>query len=136
MDEEDASQNATPGEIIAREVLEETGLEVMIINHRPVGEYPTVNHSDVAITYLCGAVRGELVPTAEGVDARFFNPDEIMELARIGDVEGGLVGGLQTSTGGVPRHIQMCLHFFTRAWGDDIFRGHARGYCDELGIPT
>jgi 8-oxo-dGTP pyrophosphatase MutT (NUDIX family) len=135
VDETDVLRNATAEEIVTREVMEETGLQVKIADHRPVGEYPTADHSDVAITYLCTPVGGGLVKTDEGIDARFFNPDEIMELARIGDVEGGLVGGLRTSSGGVPRHIQMCLHFFTRACDNTTFRSQAEDYCDMLGIP-
>ena len=43
----------------------------------------------------------------------FLSPDVIMTLTQAGDRPKGLVGGIKTSTGGVPRHIQMCLHAFT-----------------------
>jgi hypothetical protein len=60
-----------------------------------------------------------------------------MKMARIGDTAGGLVGGIKTSsTGGVPRHIQMVLHFFTRVGPNNAYRAQAEQFCKELGIPA
>lgn len=135
VDEEDAAASCTPEDIVAREVKEETGLDIIFADHRPVGEYPTAKHTDVAITYLCKEVGGQLLPKDEGVSFMYVSPSEAMELARKGDVPGGLVGGIKTSTGGVPRHIQMILHFFTRVGQDEQYREEAKRYCKELGIP-
>lgn len=139
IDESDVATSRTPQEVVVREVAEETGLVVKLDN-RPVGTYATVGHTDRATTWLCMVVGGELRPTAEGIQAKYFSPSEIMDLARIGDKQGGLVGGLKTSIGGVPRHIQMCLHAFTRQGEDFLFRnsqygGEAFRYCEKLGIP-
>ena len=136
VDEKDAEVSATPEKIMYREVVEETGLEVMIADYRPVGEYPTVKHTDIAITYLCKVVGGHLVATAEGTDFCYVSPSKAMEIGRRGDVPYGLVGGLQTSTGGVPRHIQMVLHYFTRVCDNSQYRKEAEEYCDTLGIPV
>lgn len=134
VDEEDAEASRTPEEIMAREAEEETGLKVVIADYRPVGEYPTAKHTDVAITYHCKVVGGQLITTEEGRAFKYINPSEAMEMARKGDVADGLVGGLRTSTGGVPRHIQMVLHYFTRVCTNETYCEEARGYCRELGV--
>lgn len=132
IDESDVVASRTPQEVVAREVEEETGLRVEV-ESRPVGTYATIGHTDRATTWVCRVVGGELRSTKEGVQAKYFNPREIMDLAYWGDKEDGLVGGLQTSTGGVPRHIQMCLHAFTREHNSHSY--DADRYCKELGIP-
>jgi 8-oxo-dGTP pyrophosphatase MutT (NUDIX family) len=137
VDEEDAELSRTAEEILAREVKEETGLEVVIADYRPIGEYATAKHTDVAITYLCQNVGGKLATTKEGVDFLFVSPREAVDLAEMGDGPNGLVGGLITSTGGVPRHIQMILHFFTRACGNSRFKEEAVRLCThKLYIPV
>ncbi len=136
VDEEDAEVSRSSAAIIAREILEEAGLKIVIADHRPVGEYPTAKHTDVAITYLCSIVGGQLTETEESKAFKYVTPSEAMEMARRGDIPEGLVGGLVTSTGGVPRHIQMVLHYFTRACHNEQFRQEAEEYCQELRIPT
>ncbi|MBI2042082.1 MAG: NUDIX hydrolase [Candidatus Nealsonbacteria bacterium] len=136
VDEKDAEKSLTPEQVVAREVKEETGLDVKITDFRPIGEYPTAKHTDVAITYLCEAFSGALQINEEGVSFKYVTPDEVMAMARIGDVHDGLVGGIITSTGGVPRHIQMCLHYFTRVCPNEFYQERARAYCKELGIPA
>lgn len=135
VDEKDAEKSLTSEQIVAREVREETGFDVKIIDFRPIGEYPTAKHTDLVITYLCGVVGGKLQTNEEGVSFRYVAPDEVMAMARIGDVPDGLVGGIKTLTGGVPRHIQMCLHYFTRACPNEFYQEKAREYCVALGIP-
>lgn len=140
IDESDVAASRTPQGVMVREVAEETCLVVEIADPRPIGTYATAGHTDRATTWLCRVVSGEFQPTKEAVQARYLTPTEIMELARIGDKEGGLLGGLKTSTGGVPRQIQMCLQAFTRQGEDSKFRntqywGEAFDYCEELGIP-
>lgn len=134
-DEEDAAKSLTSEQIVVRESKEETGLDVKIIDFRPIGAYPTAKHTDVAITYFCKAVGGKLQTNKEGVSFRYISPDEVMVMARKGDVPDGLVGGIKTLTGGVPRHIQMCLHYFTRVCPNESYQMEAMRYCVELGIP-
>lgn len=135
VDEKDAEKSLTPEQIVAREVKEEAGLDVKIVDFRPIGEYPTAKHTDVAITYFCKVVGGKLQTNKEGVLFRYVSPDEVMAMARKGDIPDGLVGGIKTLTGGVPRHIQMCLHYFTRVCPKESYRQKARRYCVKLGIP-
>ena len=52
VDEKDAEKSLTSEQIVAREVREETGFDVKIIDFRPIGEYPTAKHTDLVITYL------------------------------------------------------------------------------------
>ena len=136
VDEEDAAKSLTPEQIVVREAKEETGLDVRIPDFRPVGEYPTAQHTDVAITYRCGVIGGKLQTNKEGVSFRYVTPEEVMKMAERGDVPDGLVGGILTSTGGTPRHIQMCLHYFTRVCPNELYREIARTYCSLLGIPA
>jgi 8-oxo-dGTP pyrophosphatase MutT (NUDIX family) len=135
VDEKDSEKSATIQEIIAREVREESGLEVVIMDFRPVGEYATAKHTDVAITYLCRIVGGALTTTEESMAFQYITPAEAMKMALKGDVPDGLVGGIKTSGGGVPRHIQMVLHFFTRVCQNRDYRNEADRFCQELGIP-
>lgn len=136
VDEKDAENSLTPEQIVIREVREETGLNVVFADFRPIGEYPTAKHTDVAITYACVVVGGSLKTNEEGISFRYVTPDEIMDMARKGDVSEGLVGGINTSTGGIPRHIQMCLHYFTRIHPPEtVFYEAAKKFCKQLGIP-
>ena len=136
VDEEDAAKSLTPEQIVAREVREETGLDVEFADFRPIGEYPTVKHTDLAITYWCRVVGGSLQTNKEGVSFRYVTPIEVMLMAEKGDVPDGLVGGIKTSTGGVPRHIQMCMNYFTRVCPNEFYQAIARMHCDQLGIPV
>lgn len=124
----------TPAIAVIREVLEETGLIVRSVYNNPLGSYRAGN--DVADTFVCEVVGGELKQTNEGVAFLWVDSNQFMELARRGDVPDGLVGGLKTSTGGVPRHIQMCLHAFTKHWSSDEMWRVAKKYCKELGISS
>ena len=134
IDDDDVAASRTPQQVVVREVAEATNLVVEIADPRPVGTYATTGHTDRATTWLCEVASGEFQPTKEAVQAGYFTPGEIMELAALGDKEGGLVGGLKTSTGGVSRHIQMCLQAFTRTLGVGDQR-QAELYCAQLGIP-
>ena len=137
VDEEDGKALLTVEDIIEREVEEETGLRVILADHRPVGEYPTAKHTDIAITYLCKVIGGQLKTSEEGKDFRYVTPSEAVEMAMKGDLPDGLVGGFKTSTGGVPRHIQMILHFFTRVCLNGAYRKEAQQYCMlTFDIPT
>ena len=133
--EDDAAAGINDAGVAIREVLEETGLIVALHDARPIGVYSTMKHTDMAVTWHCVAGGGELAKTSEGIDARHFSPEQILALANRGDVAEGLVGGIRTLTGAVPRHIMMCLHAFTRAStipGD--VKTRVLGLCEELGI--
>ncbi len=137
VDEKDAEAMVSGIEMLYREVREETGgLTVDIDDERPVGEYPTAKHTDLAITYLCEPVGGHLSETEESKAFKYVTPIEAMEMAKIGDVPNGLVGGLKTSTGGVARHIQMVLHYFTRVCKNPDYRREADKFCRELHISS
>lgn len=133
--DDDAKEGRSAQAVTAREVKEETGLCVVFADPRPVGEYATLRHDDIAVTHLCKITGGKLSPSPEAIILRFITPEEAMEMAKIGDVPYGLVGGLRTSSGKVPRHIQMLLHFFTRVGQNQAYRLAAEQYCEELGVP-
>jgi len=134
VDEEDAEVMRSGIGMLVREVQEETGFAVDVDDERPVGEYPTVKHTDLAITYFCLPYGGCLRETEESKAFKYVTPAEAMEMAQRGDIPNGLVGGLKTSTGGVPRHIQMVLHYFTRVCKNQDYRREAEKFCGELHI--
>ena len=78
----------TVTEACIREVFEETGLHARVI--RLVGIYSHVDHifeypdgnrwQHVDLFFLCEIVGGELHTTAEALDARFFDREELAKL--------------------------------------------------------
>lgn len=130
-EDSDASGLKTPYDIVKREAQEETGLIVYFKVFRPIGVYATASHSDVAVTYHCGVKSGGLKESAEAKAFQWFSPAEIMSLAKNGE----LLGGFKTEDNRIARHLQMCLHFFSRASSSEgEYRGEAIWLCKNLGI--
>lgn len=69
---------------LKREVREETGLEVEVIEQ--VGP-PHVFNDDTAVAYVCTVVGGQLVPTREAKDHWYVDKEEIKRLPLVGPVE-------------------------------------------------
>ena len=130
VEDSDATGLRTPQEIVAREVEEEAGFIVYFKEDRPLGFYATASYSDVAITYSCGVRRGVLRLSDEVQQFGWFSPRGILSLAE----KNQLVGGLKTKDGRVARHVQMCLHFFTRQT-EPYFLREAVDICQSLKIP-
>jgi len=76
-------QNETVEEALTREIEEETGLKVKPT--KLIGVYSNPNRSPVkhvvTICYECEIVSGELKAGGENIEARFFPPDTIPQLA-------------------------------------------------------
>jgi ADP-ribose pyrophosphatase YjhB (NUDIX family) len=68
-----------PGELpdagACREVREETGLEVVV--DRLVGVYGKPTRNELVFTFVCRIIDGDVSPTEESDDCRYFAPDEL-----------------------------------------------------------
>lgn len=62
-------------EAVCREVLEETGLVVVV--EKLVGVYSKPQKQEVVLTFLCQVTGGTLVETEESRECRYFSPDTI-----------------------------------------------------------
>lgn len=60
---------------VRREVLEETGLEVLV--ERLTGVYKNVTHGIVALVYRCRPVGGNTHPTAEAREVRWMTREQV-----------------------------------------------------------
>jgi 8-oxo-dGTP pyrophosphatase MutT (NUDIX family) len=137
VDEGDVKNLASIEDVLCREVSEETGLEILSVDPRPVGVYATAAFTDLAATYYCRDYQGHFKKSNENCGFIWASPNTLVALASLGDVSGGLVGGVKTSTGKVPRHLQMCLHYFTRASSvESPYVAVAKNYCDSFNIPS
>ncbi len=68
-----------PGELpdagACREVREETGLEVVV--DRLVGVYGKPTRNELVFTFVCHIVDGNVSPTEESDESRYFSPDSL-----------------------------------------------------------
>ncbi len=64
-----------PDEGVRREVLEETGLQVVV--ERLVGVYGRPGRNDLVFTFICRVVGGELMLTDESDENHYFPPDQL-----------------------------------------------------------
>ena len=67
----------TVDEAICREVFEETGLKVKVV--QLVGVYSKPQKQEVVLTFLCNIIGGTLQPTEETSESRYFQPDALPE---------------------------------------------------------
>ncbi len=65
----------TVDEALCREVLEETGLQVLV--GRLVGVYSKPQKQEVVLTFLCSITGGALAETEEVRESRFFAPEAL-----------------------------------------------------------
>ncbi len=67
----------TVDEAICREVFEETGLKVKVV--QLVGVYSKPQKQEVVLTFFCNIIGGTLQSTEETRESRYFHPDALPE---------------------------------------------------------
>ena len=82
---ERVEQGESPRKAVAREVEEETGLEVQV--ERLAGVYWRPRESEVAHSFVCRVVGGEARRTWEAVEARYFAFEKVPERSNRRHVE-------------------------------------------------
>ena len=78
-------QDESPWEAVVREVEEETGLEVRV--ERLAGVYWRPRESEVAFSFVCRVVGGEVRRTWEAVETGYFALEEVPERSNRRHVE-------------------------------------------------
>ncbi|MCB9798110.1 NUDIX domain-containing protein [Candidatus Nomurabacteria bacterium] len=79
----------TPQEGVIREVHEETGLEVEVV--QLTGVYTNTQHDNISFTFLCKVIGGEITKTAETRDWKYYRNRETpantspAQVARVND---------------------------------------------------
>ena len=69
------SLNEAPWEGVIREVKEETGLDVRVV--RLAGIYSKKNSTDIALSFLCQVVGGEMTLTDEADRIEYFSSEDM-----------------------------------------------------------
>ena len=108
VDPQDAVNGLTLSQVLKREFLEETGLEIEV-GKRPLGVFSTVNLGDLAVLFPVEIVGGKLQLTAEATEHLWLTKREIYHRAKLydeGDHENGLLSGVGK------RQWRMAMAFF------------------------
>ena len=97
VDPQDAISQVTLSQILKREFREETGLEIEVVEERPLGVFPRADLGDLAILYPVKIVGGNLQPSDEATEHLWLTKEEVEARAKAydaGDHENGLLGGV------------------------------------------
>jgi len=112
IDPEDAKNSRKLFEVLKREFREEAGVEIELVEERPLGVFPTANLQDIAILFNVRIVSGEPAPSPEVLEHIWMDPFQVVRAAKRydkGDIANGLVSGRGK------RQWQMAKAFFKYA---------------------
>ena len=123
VDPEDAQSTRTLIDVLKREFREEAGVEIEVVEERPLGVFPIANLQDVAILFNVRIVSGEPKPTAESAEFLWMSPGQVIAAADLYDA-GIKANGLLSGKG--KRQWQMARAFFKYASQSTVFRDIAQ----------
>ena len=109
VDPQDAANQLSLADVLKREFREETGLEIEVVEERPLGVFPRADLGDLAILFPVEVVGGELTLTSEATEHLWLTKEMIYDRAKAydaGDHENGLLGGVGK------RQWKMAMAFF------------------------
>jgi len=119
IDPQDSEAKKNLFEILQREFLEEAGVEIELVEERPVGVFFTTTLGDIAILLNIRIVSGDPKPTDEAVKHIWLNPDDIAQAAQRYD-NGDTADGLLSGKG--KRQWRMAKAFFLQVSGNPEFQ--------------
>jgi len=119
VDPEDAKDAKNLFGILMKEFREEAGVEIELVEVRPLGVFPMVNLQDVAVLFNVRIVSGDLTPSPEAKEHLWMDPSQIIEVAERYD-KGDKANGLLSGRG--KRQWKMAKAFFEHASGSRVFR--------------
>ena len=109
VDPQDAVNQTTLSQVLIREFREETGLEIEVVEERPLGVFPTRDLKDLAILLPVKIVGGKLRSSDEATEHLWLTEEDIRSRAKLydaGDHENGLLSGVGK------RQYKMAQAFF------------------------
>jgi 8-oxo-dGTP pyrophosphatase MutT (NUDIX family) len=122
VDPEDAQNARALFEVLKREFREEAGVEIELVEERPLGVFTMVNLQDIAVLFNVRIISGEPTPSPEATEHIWMDPSQIAEAAKRYD-EGDKANGLLSGKG--KRQWRMAKAFFVYASQNTEFRKRA-----------